>query len=642
MSVVKMQAVTIAGRIEEFEDVVDKFIYNRDIDLEDTIKVLADKTKRLEPFDESESYGSVAADILRLAGITPEERPVTDNRVTLEEMTEFLGKLSRELEEEQAVDDKLRSRMDENNRSIERLKEFLGFDADLEKLLHMEFFGFRYGRLPKGGYRTLNDYLQELDAVFVKVSEDREDIIGYYIAPASKLEGVDGIFASLYFVREEIPERVCGSAKETIAMLTEENGQLQKELAENEAKAKKLIEGSIDRLTLYYNIARRRLNFAEVRRHAAHSRDFFYIVGWMSKKDAIALEKEIAADGAGVMFHSEDPEEMKESVVPPTKLKNNIVFRPFEMFVRMYGLPNYREVDPTPILAVTYILFFGMMFGDVGQSAVLAILGFVLYAIKKWELAGMIGWVGISGIIFGFVYGSFFGNEEVLGEWIPGLVPFQLKPMESIATLLVGAIAMGVVIIIFGMVVNVINSIKQKKYGEALLGHNGAAGLVFYVTLILLAVSKLPSMFGVDPFLNVPSGLAAAVMVIMVIVMYLAEPLSKLLEGKKDWLPKNGMFFVENLFEMFEVILSFFTNTISFLRVGAFAVVHVGMMMVVQVLSGSGGAGGILVQIFGNVLVMGLEGLIVGIQVLRLEYYEMFSRYFSGTGRPFVSLKDSK
>ena len=100
------------------------------------------------------------------------------------------------------------------------------------------------------------------------------------------------------------------------------------------------------------------------------------------------------------------------------------------------------------------------------------------------------------------------------------------------------------------------------------------------------------------------------------------------------------MFFVEKLFEMFEVIFSFLTNTISIIRIGDIEIVHVGMMMVVAILSQSGGVGGVIVQVIGNVLVMVLEGLIVGIQVLRLEYYEMFSRYFSGRGKEFMSLRD--
>lgn len=641
MSVVKMQAVTIAGKIDEFENIVDKYVYNRDIDLEDTVSVLSDKHK-LQPFEEAESYGSVAADILRLAGIQPEIRPVTDNKVTLSEMTEFLDKISEKLEEEKKLDDDLSEKIRLNEEKIQKLGELKGFDADISRLDKMEFFGFRYGRLPKGGYKTLNDYLERLEVVFVKVSEDPVDIWGYYIAPASKLQKIDEIFSSLYFVRTEIPEGLQGSAKQMIEFLEKENEKIRAEMKKNSDSTKELLEGSVDRLTLYYNIAQRRLKFAEVRRHAAHSKDFFYIVGWMSKKEAKALEKEISKDQGVVMFYSEDPEKLEDFIIPPTKLKNNFVFKPFEMFVKMYGLPNYREIDPTPILAITYILFFGMMFGDVGQSAVLAIGGFILYKVKKIDLAGVIGWVGVSGIIFGFIYGSFFGNEEILGEWIPWLNPIQIKPMDQIATLLIGAIAMGVVIIAFGMVVNIINSIKQGKYGEAVFGHNGCAGLAFYVSLMIIAVSKLPAMFGAGSFLNVPTMPFVIIMLISIVVMYISEPLSKLVDGEKDWLPKEGMFFVENLFEMFEVLLSFFTNTISFLRVGAFAIVHVGMMMVVQVLSGSGGVGGIIVQIFGNILVMGLEGLIVGIQVLRLEYYEMFSRYFSGTGRPFISLKDNK
>lgn len=194
-------------------------------------------------------------------------------------------------------------------------------------------------------------------------------------------------------------------------------------------------------------------------------------------------------------------------------------------------------------------------------------------------------------------------------------------------------IGMGVLIIIFGMVLNIINSIKSKNKGEALFGHNGAAGLVFYLSMLLCA-GNLFLKWGIPSFIFI------ALLVVSVLAMYLCEPLSNLVAGKKHWFPKSGMFFVENLFEMFEVILSFFTNTISFLRIGAFAIVHVGMMMVVAILAQSGGVGGFIVQIIGNVVVMVLEGLIVGIQVLRLEYYEMFSRYFTGRGKEFISLRD--
>ena len=100
---------------------------------------------------------------------------------------------------------------------------------------------------------------------------------------------------------------------------------------------------------------------------------------------------------------------------------------------------------------------------------------------------------------------------------------------------------------------------------------------------------------------------------------------------------EKGMFFVQGFFELFELLLSYFSNTLSFVRVGAFAVSHAAMMEVVLMLAGAeaGGSPNWLVVIFGNLFVCGMEGLIVGIQVLRLEYYELFSRFYRGTGRAF-------
>ena len=124
---------------------------------------------------------------------------------------------------------------------------------------------------------------------------------------------------------------------------------------------------------------------------------------------------------------------------------------------------------------------------------------------------------------------------------------------------------------------------------------------------------------------------------IPVILFLLKEPLGQMVEGKK---PKAeggvGMFLVQGFFELFETMLSFFSNTISFVRIGAFAVSHAAMMEVVLMLSGaSAGSTNWIIFVIGNIIVCGLEGLVVGIQVLRLEYYEMFSRFYKGTGREF-------
>ena len=121
----------------------------------------------------------------------------------------------------------------------------------------------------------------------------------------------------------------------------------------------------------------------------------------------------------------------------------------------------------------------------------------------------------------------------------------------------------------------------------------------------------------------------------------MGNTLAKLVEHKADVMPKEkGMFVVQTIFELFEVLLSYFSNTISFVRVGAFAVSHAAMMEVVLMLAGAeAGSPNWIVVILGNLFVCGMEGLIVGIQVLRLEYYEMFSRFYKGTGREFIPFR---
>ena len=136
-------------------------------------------------------------------------------------------------------------------------------------------------------------------------------------------------------------------------------------------------------------------------------------------------------------------------------------------------------------------------------------------------------------------------------------------------------------------------------------------------------------------FLTIP-----LLIILPLVLIFLAEPLGKMAEGKKDWKPEKwGDYCVQNAFEMFEVVLSYLSNTMSFLRVGAFVMVHAGMMIVVftliDLVGGLPGIGGILVLVIGNLFVIGLEGLLVSIQTLRLEFYEMFSRFYSGAGRPY-------
>ena len=631
MAIVKMKAVTLSAPINDFEYVTEKYIYGRDIHLERAANIITNR-KRIESFDENTDYDLLARNtlsIIKLAGHEPDPFVIEQDAASVEAMQEFIDGINLKIRNERSEIDNFHALIEKNEGIIKLLDKMPDLNVDLQKIFSMEFINVKFGHMPKPSYRTLTTYLSELEAFFAVTSEDANGVWGFYFTPAVKQRKVDGIFDSLYFKQEYITVEFPGTPRELKKQLTEQNEQFRLQIEELSQKTAKHIQSSVRRLSGIYNLAKKREQFADIRRNAVHSDMFFYVVGWMPVNKAEELEKEIENSGDSVLFYTEDPSSA-ENMTPPTKLKNIAVFKPFEMFVKMYGLPSYEEIDPTPILAITYILFFAIMFGDVGQSAILAIVGFLAYKFKKMDLGGIIGTVGLAGIISGFVYGSFFGNEEIIPELF-GIKTVQ--PMHSIMPLLIGTVCMGGIIILFGMCVNIINMFRSKQTGEALFGHNGIAGVIFYLSIILVIINVFAK-------LNIPGFVFAILFGVSVLSMYLCTPLTKLIEGEKNWFPTNGMFFVENFFELFEVVLSFCTNTISFLRIGAFAVIHVGMMMAVAALSGDGGIGSIIVTVIGNIIVMILEGLIVAIQVLRLEYYEMFSRYFHGAGKEFVSLQN--
>ena len=185
----------------------------------------------------------------------------------------------------------------------------------------------------------------------------------------------------------------------------------------------------------------------DVRRMAActeSKKDTFYILcGWMDADDVEKFRNDIADDPKVVCLVQED--EKKVNMEPPTKLKNPAFFRPYEMYVKMYGLPNYNEFDPTILVAITYSFIFGIMYGDVGQGLCLMIGGFLLYKKKHSDLAGIISMAGIFSTIFGFMFGSIFGFEEVIPAlWLrPREEMITLPGVGSINTILVCAIVFG-------------------------------------------------------------------------------------------------------------------------------------------------------------------------------------------------------
>lgn len=367
-----------------------------------------------------------------------------------------------------------------------------------------------------------------------------------------------------------------------------------------------------------------------------------YLIGGFVPEAKVS-EYEKVFNGLDVKFEVDEPEEA--GVKCPTLLKNNWFFKPFEMFVEMYSLPDYKDFDPTIFLGITYCLIFGIMFGDLGQGAILAIGGFVLYDVLHYKnkLIGIVGRVGVFSMIFGFLYGSVFGNEEVLTPVHQALFGTEGKLVEVMdaewtTRLLIGAVLIGMVLTLISMIINMYKNIRRKDLGQLLFSTNGVAGFVFYSYVVAVILNMLVLNNSLGNIMSLPFILP--LVVVPFICFFFEEPLGHLLSGK-NLKPEEGWgaFIMQQIFEMIVVALEYVANTLSYLRIGGFILSHAGLMLVVTVLMGMvGGAGSIIVMIFGNILVMGLEGLIVGIQSLRLEYYEMFSRYYDGGGRKYEVL----
>lgn len=636
--IAKMKFVSLSGPKADIDRMVNKYLSKYEIHLENALTALGDD-QHLVPYVQKNPY----KDLLATAGIYTELLPPDTEvgpEIPLTDVIDLIGEVNDRLTGLRERKNELDAELLKLRESMKKIEPYQGLEFDLKEILDFHFISYRFGKLPKEYYEKFRTYVDEnTGAVFLVSGEDEMYVYGVYFVSKEEAHKVDATYASMHFERLFIPDEYSGTPQAAYRILSGQAAEKEKELHEVESEMSELLAkegGSL--LAAEKKLKDLSSNF-DVRRMAActeSKKDTFYILcGWMDADDVERFRNDIANDPRVVCLVQED--EKKVNMEPPTKLKNPAFFRPYEMYVKMYGLPNYNEFDPTILVALTYSFIFGIMYGDVGQGLCLMIGGFLLYKKKHSDLAGIISMAGIFSTIFGFMFGSIFGFEDVIPAlWLrPREEMITLPGVGSINTILVCAIVFGMFLTLVTMVLHIMNYSKQKNTEETYFGTNSFAGIIFYglvVIMIILVFSghKVPaaSLFGV-------------LIALSALAMFFKEPLTKIIEKEKGPKIEGGivMFLVQGFFEMFEVCLSYFSNTLSFVRIGAFAVSHAAMMSVVLMLAGAenGGTPNWVVVVLGNLFVMGIEGLIVGIQVLRLEFYELFSRYYRGDGKPFVS-----
>lgn len=336
---------------------------------------------------------------------------------------------------------------------------------------------------------------------------------------------------------------------------------------------------------------------------------------------------------------SDDLREVREGVIRiPILFNNPLLINPFERLTSLYGTPRYKEVEPTIFFALSFLLIFGMMFDDVGHGVVLFFLGHLIFRrfYKYMDYGIILMECSFFSALFGFLYGSIFGIEDVMP-------PLWFRPLDDIAYFVKVALVFGVALVSLGLVLNVINALRLKEY-EGLLSASGLAGALFYWVLVGLGLKYLLTGQLVRRELTVFGWVGAVLMAIIIV----HRPLHRLLVKREhlgEVVKRQGFFteIIESTVEFFDDIIRYLANTISFIRVAAFALAHAALFIAVFSIANlvahekPGGVPYWLVLIVGNIVIILLEGLVVSIQVVRLEYYEFFSKFFRGGGEKFRS-----
>ncbi len=352
---------------------------------------------------------------------------------------------------------------------------------------------------------------------------------------------------------------------------------------------------------------------------AVRRRRFAALLAWVPTQDLPALTARLAQVGAAAIELRRPP-----LVEPPTLLRPPRLARPFQPLIDTYGAARYADVDPTPFAAVTFVFMFGMMFGDAGDGLLLAALGLLLRRSRSERLARLRPlWPfpvagGLTAAAFGVLYGEFFGPT--------GIVPtLWVAPLDEPVRLLAVAVAIGALLLAASYGLGIVNRWREGGSRAALLAPSGIAGFsVFAGAGVIAAGSYLGS--------AAVLGAGAAIVVAGTVLLFVGFAAES----------GAGGAVVQALIEVFDAVVRVGANLISFTRLAAFGLMHAALGAVI--LDGtrglwSAGATGriaaIAVFAVGHVGAFALEALVAGVQAMRLEYYELFSRLFAGEGEPF-------
>jgi V/A-type H+-transporting ATPase subunit I len=521
------------------------------------------------------------------------------------------------------------------------------------------FLSIQTGSVQASKAGDLSLAMKELPSVIIKFGE--HDIRTHLLVITMKKDDtrVNRIFEQFGWVDTEITEDMQGVKEEVTGNLEAKSAALEKEQENLGNKVTSLVQDKSEMLLDLWENCRLNELYSRVRSYFSKTARTILFTGFIPASRQKVFEKGVKkVTGGRCYLEWSAPAGSEKEKIPgseiPVELKTPKILSPFRMLVKDYAIPEYGSIDPSPFVAVAYFCMFGLMFGDVGQGLVLILCGIIgsfIYKNKSKnlvDLCWLIVWCGISAVIFGALFGAFFG--------------FQIKPVwfnyhdiimghshrtgfvKDVYSILVITIYFGVLVIGVGLILNCINLIAKRRWFGLLMDKGGLIGGWIYGAGVYTAWY-----FANHGFREFPDGYFLLFALGLPALLFLFKaPMEYIIHKIKDpSLPFTPFlivdFIMEWFVEMMEIMGGYLANTLSFMRVAGLGIAHVSLMYAFMEMAESAGPiGAIPILLFGNGLVILLEGLSAGIQSLRLNYYEFFSKYFTGTGKAYspVSLRN--
>lgn len=539
-------------------------------------------------------------------------------------------------------------------------------DISTTKTKSTSFLNIQTGSVPERNREAFSKELATLPSVELAFGNG-EQKISLIITMKRDDTRVNAILEKHGWTDVRLPKEVSGTKEEVLSDLDRRIADFKTRQDAITADIKRAVdEKKAELLDLWANLRMNELS-SRIQSYFGKTARTYLFSGWVPADMKNTIDEALKRITEGRCYLEwNDPDDLTREVSTPVqvpvKLESPKLLSPFKMIVENYAVPEYGTINPIPFVAVAYLLMFGLMFGDAGHGLVILLIGLIGTALQKkkgksTDLMNLISYCGVSAIVFGILFGSYFGLALFPAVWFHyhGVIAGEVQtgPVKNIYSILAITIYFGIAVISLGLILNWINRISKRDWFNLFLDKGGILGGLIYGAGVYTGFY-----FVAHDYKQLPdSSILLWTIGLPMLLLFAKGPIKHSMENKEHGgKPLSALdimnFFMEWIVEVLEIFSGYLANTLSFMRVAGLGIAHVSLMMaffqIAAMLSKNGHytIGSFLVLLAGNALVIALEGLSAGIQSLRLNYYEFFSKYFNGTGRAYapvsLSRKDEK